>query len=260
MFKEIKEIYSYRGMLYNLVKKDLRTRYKGSALGFLWTFLNPLLMLVVYTLVFSTIMRVNVENYPMFLFVALMPWIFFANSVQISSQTILGNSSLVKKIYFPREILPLALVIGGLVNYLLTFIVIILALNFFGFNIQWLKVLLNIPLILIIQSVLVYGFCLLFSSLNVYFRDLEHILGIVIMAWVYITPVLYPVELIPENYTFVYKLNPMSSIIIAYRDVLYYGKNPNYKDLFIILIVSLIIYQIGKAVFNKLKKGFAEEI
>lgn len=260
MFGLYKELFSFRGMIYNLVKRDLRTRYKGSILGFLWTFVNPLLMLVVYTIVFSTFMRVNVENYAMFLFVALMPWLFFANTVLTSSGVIVNNGNLVKKVYFPREVLPLALTLGGLVNFLLTFIIILLALVVFGIKLNGITILINIPLIICVEFIITYGFSLIVSSVNVYFRDLEHILGIVMMAWVYLTPVLYPLDMIPEKYLFIYQLNPLSPIILAYRDVLFYGISPNYHELFKVFLLGCGIYILGRVIFAHLKKEFAEEI
>ena len=127
--KQLRELYEYREMIFSLVKKDLRGRYKGSVLGFLWTFINPLLQLVVFTLVFSVIMKAGYEQYYMFLFVALVPWMFFASSVQDGSTSILREKDMVKKIYFPREVLPIATVTSGFVNMLLTFIVIFAALR-----------------------------------------------------------------------------------------------------------------------------------
>jgi lipopolysaccharide transport system permease protein len=134
----LKEIYKYREMLKNLVRKELRTRYKGSVLGFLWTFINPLLQLLVYTVIFSTVMRINIDRFYIFMFVALLPWIFFSTSVQSSSSTIISNKDLIKKIYFPRVVLPVSVVISGLMNMIFSFAIFIdIAPSNFIFSLQW---------------------------------------------------------------------------------------------------------------------------
>lgn len=135
MWHQIREVYFYREMLKNLVSKELRARYKGSVLGFLWTFFNPLLMLIVYSVVFSFIMRIETENYAMFLFVALLPWNFLSSSIMQGAASLVQNGSLIKKIYFPREILPLSIVIANLINYLLSLFILIPALIFFKIKI-----------------------------------------------------------------------------------------------------------------------------
>lgn len=258
MIKDLKELYRYREMLKNLVKKDLRTRYKGSVLGFLWTFVNPLLQLIVYTVIFSTIMRINIEKFYMFLFVGLVPWIFFATSVQVSAGTIIANKDLVKKIYFPREILPLSVVTSGLMNLLFSFAIVFIALIVSRINIT-----LNIvylPVIILVEYVFTLGLSLIVSSLNVYFRDLEHILGILMMAWFYFTPIIFPVEMIPKEYLKYFFLNPMTPIIISFKDVLYYGKSPDFIMLGISFIIGLLVLIFGFNLFKVLQKNFAEEI
>ena len=175
MIKQVKEIYQYREMLKNMVKKDLRTRYKGSVLGFLWTFVNPLLQLVVYTVIFSNIMRMNIDKFHMFLFVALLPWIFFSTSLQVSTTSVIANKELVKKIYFPRTILPLSVVVANLMNFIFSFAILFPALIISGIGIS--SAVIWIPLVLLVEFELALAFSILFAGLNVYFRDLEHLLG-----------------------------------------------------------------------------------
>jgi len=258
MIKQIKDIYQYREMLKNMVRKDLRTRYKGSVLGFLWTFVNPLLQLVVYTVIFSNIMRMNIDKFYMFLFVALLPWIFFSTSLQVSTTSIIANKELVKKIYFPRIILPLSVVSANLMNFIFAFAILIPALIISGIGIS--KAIVWLPLVLLVEFELALGFSVLFAGLNVYFRDLEHLLGIVLMAWFYFTPVVYPVEMIPENLAPVFKVNPMLHIISAYRDVLYHGKAPDLYALGIVFAAGFILLAISTVIFNRLQRNFAEEI
>lgn len=258
MINFLKEIYSYREMLKTMVEKDLRTRYKGSFLGFLWTFINPLMMLVIYSLVFPYVMRVQEKNYAMFVFVALLPWIFFSTSLQISASTIIANGNLVKKIYFPRQILPISVAIGALMNYLYGLIIVFFALFIVGIKLTWLVI--YLPLIIILQFLLVVGFGLIFSTVNVYFRDLEHILGILLNAWFYLTPILYPTSLFPKHLISILYMNPMTPIILATRDIMYHAKMPDLNQLLYVLVFALAQVFFGIILFKKYEKGFAEEI
>lgn len=257
--KIIKEIYAYRQMIAGMVRKDLRGRYKGSILGFFWTFLNPLLQLVVYTMVFSVIMKNGIDKYYMYLFVGLIPWLFFSNSVTSGSSCILQSKDLVKKIYFPREVLPIATVTSGFVNMLYCFIVIFAALLFSGIGIR-IQVIIYLPIIMVVEYLLSLGFSMIFSALTVYFRDLEYVLGIIMMAWMYMTPVLYPLDAVPGNFVKIMSLNPMTSIIVAYRDILYFKQAPQLDTLLQAIIIGVVSLVIGCIVFRKLQKGFVEEL
>ncbi len=255
----LKELYAYREMIFSLVKRDLKGRYKGSALGFFGTFLNPLLQLAVYTMVFSTIMRSGIEDYYLFLFVALIPWIFFSTSLTGGASCIMAQQDMVKKIYFPREVLPVAYVTSQFVNMLLSFIVIFIVLFFSGHFLQPAAVL-CLPLIMIIEYILALGFTMVMSAVTVYIRDLEYILGIFTMAWQFLTPVMYPIEQVPEQIRIVFSFNPMTYIITAYRDILYYGKMPRLETLLSAVIIGGIMLVTGWTVFFRLQKRFVEEI
>lgn len=255
----IKELYAYREMIISLVKKDLRGRYKGSVLGFLWTFINPLLQLVIYTIVFSVIMRAGIEKFYMFLFVALVPWIFFSASITGGSLSILAQQDMVKKIYFPRQVLPIAYVTSSFVNMLFCFIIIFAALMVSGIGINF-TALLFLPLIMAVEYVLAMGIAMLSSALTVYFRDLEHILGIVTMAWQYLTPIMYPMDIVPEEFIPIFYANPMTPIIVAYRDILYYKKIPEIGTLLHASILGIVILLLGNIVFTRLQRDFVEEL
>lgn len=255
----LKELYDYREMIKSLVKKELRARYKGSFLGFLWTFVNPLLQLLVYSIVFSVILRMGIENYSMFLFVALVPWIFFSSSITSGSTVILQQQDLVKKIYFPREVLPIAYVTSCFINMLFSFVIIFSVLLIQDHGL-YAPTLLVLPVVMAVEYILTLGFTFLTCALTVYFRDLEHILSIVAMAWMYLTPVLYAKEMIPEQYRYLEQPNPMTSIITAYRDILFYKKIPHLHTLTAALLIGIISLVLGMAVFSRLKKGFAEEL
>lgn len=255
----IKELYHYREMIASLIKKELRGRYKGSVLGFFWTFLNPLLQLAVYTVVFTKFFPSNIDKYYIFLFVGLIPWLFFNTSLAGGAASVVSQESLVKKIYFPRLVLPISFVTSAFVNMLLTFIVIFAVLIFSGYGIN-IKILWALPIVMIVEYLLALGIAMLSSALTVYFRDLEYILGIVSMAWMYITPVLYDISVVPEEYKALVYLNPMTGVILCYKDILYYKQLPQLETMGIAFIMGVGFLVIGFVCFNVLQKRFVEEL
>ena len=244
-------------MISSLVKRDLRGRYKGSVLGFFWTFLNPLLQLIVYTFVFSVIMRAGIKDYYLFLFVALVPWTFFSTSVGGGAGCITSQQNLVNKIYFPREVLPVSYVLSQLINMLLSFIVVTAVLIISGKGIN-LAVWWYLPIIILQETLLAFGLTLLFSGITVYFRDMQFLLNIVLMAWQFLSPVMYSVDMVPENFRGIFNLNPMTPIIVAYRDVLYYKQAPELRTFILGTIMGIAMLIIGWLSFGRLKKHFAE--
>ena len=257
--KLLREIYEYREMVFSLIKRDLKGRYKGSALGFLWTFLNPLFQLIVYTSVFSTIMKAGYDQYYLFLFVALIPWIFFSTSVVGGASCIWAQKDMVNKIYFPREVLPIAHVTCQLVNMLLSFIVIFSVLILSGHGVNPVA-LLYLPIIIVIEYILALGITLIVSSITVFLRDVEYILGIVVMAWQFLSPVMYGVDMVPEELQSIFLINPMTSILIAYRDIFYYKQTPQMSTLLLATILGIVLLVIGIVVFERLKRHFSEEM
>lgn len=255
--KTILELFNYREMIFSLVRRDLKGRYKGSILGFFWTFLNPLLQLAVYTLVFSVIMKSNIEDFYLFLFVALVPWIFFSTSVTGGSSCIWLQQDMVKKIYFPREVLPVSFVTSQFVNMLLSLIVVLVVLVISGKGIN-IKSLFCLPIIMLVEYMLSLGIALIVSASTVYLRDLEYLLGIITMAWQFLTPVMYSLDMVPEELIPVFLLNPMTSVIIAYRDILYYKRLPQLETLIHATILGGILLIVGFWVFRRLQRRFAE--
>ena len=257
--KLIKELWHYREMIISLVKRDLKGRYKGSAMGFLWTMINPLLQLAVYTFVFSVIMPSGVERFYLFLFVALVPWLFFSTCLSTGTTVIFAQQEMVKKIYFPRQILPISFTISQFVNMLLSFVVIFIVLIFSGIKFNF-KALACLPIIMLIQFILCLGITFVVSALTVYLRDLEYILSIISMAWMYLTTILYPIENVPEAYIGICYINPMTSIIVAYRDILYSSKVPEMGTLVIAVFMGILLLAIGLVSFEHLQRHFAEEL
>lgn len=254
-----KELYAYREMILSLVRRDLQGRYKGSMLGFLWTFLNPLLQLCVYTIVFSMILRNDIEDYYLHLFVALVPWLFFSVSISGGCSCIRSQQDMVKKIYFPREVLPISFVTSQFVNMLLSFVVVLVVVAFSGRGINFIAIM-YLPVIMIVEYMLALGSALIVSSATVYIRDLEYLLGIVTMAWQFLTPIMYSIDIVPERLMSLFMLNPMTPVIIAYRDILYFGKVPELGTLLHATGVGVGLLIIGFIVFGKLKRRFAEEL
>lgn len=259
MLERLKELYAYREMVISLVKRDLKGRYKGSVLGFLWTFLNPLLQLAVYTLVFSTIMRAGIEDYYLFLFVALIPWIFFSTSLAGGAGCILAQQDMVKKIYFPREVLPVSYVTSQFVNMLLSFLAIFAVLVFAGYPLRF-KAVLSLPLVMAVEYVLALGFTMVMCAATVYIRDLEYILGILTMAWQFLTPVMYSIDQVPQEVRWIFSVNPMTYVITAYRDILYYGKMPRLETLLSAASIGVVMLLAGWYVFCHLQRRFVEEL
>ena len=173
--------------------------------------------------------------------------------------SILNQNDMVKKIYFPRQVLPIAYVTSSFINMLFCFVIIFLALIFSGIGINF-KALLYLPIVMLIEYILALGIALLTAALTVYFRDLEHILGIVTMAWLYLTPIMYPVEMVPEQFLGIFNANPMTPVIVAYRDILYYSREPHLNTLLHAAVLGLLVLLIGNFVFSKLQRGFVEEL
>ncbi|MCL4378569.1 MAG: ABC transporter permease [Actinobacteria bacterium] len=264
MISNFKKLFHYRELLFSLTKKELKVKYRGSVLGFFWSLLNPVLMMLVYSFVFSIIMRQGVKDYAIFLVSALLPFNFLSNSINYGAGSIINNSNLVKKIYFPKEIIPLSIVFSNLINFLLELVVLFIILIIFRY--PFYRFIYFLPLIIFIQIFLVAGFALLVSSLNVFFRDLQHLISIIMMVWFFGTPIIYQLSLVPERFKFIMQINPMAVFATFYRDIFYFVKYPEnlyMPPISIILIclgVTFFFFFIGYFIFKKLEPRFAEEI
>ena len=253
-----KNLYQYRELLKTNVQKEIRGKYKGSFLGVLWSFLNPLLMVLVYAIVFPYIMRIQVPNYLIFLIVAIIPWNFFTTCITTGCNCVWLNGGIIKKVYFPREILPVSVIVAGLINFLISCVIILLFLLFggIGFSLQ----LLWLPVIAIIQSLFSLGLLFILSAINVYVRDVEYVVSFVLNLLFYATPILYTAEMFPTKIRWVLNINPLTHLVNAYRSIFYYQTMPNLSSLFYLIILSIGVVLIGYIVFRKLEKGFAEEL
>lgn len=253
-----KELYEYRQLLKSNISKEVRGKYKGSFLGVLWSFVNPLLMTLVYAIVFPFLLKSSQPHYTTFIVIAIIPWTWFTYTIMSGTNTFLVNAGIIKKVYFPREILPISIVTSGLINYLISCIIIGIFLLFSGIGFS--VYILYLPLIVLIQYMLQLGIIFITSSIDVYIRDAEYIINFIVQMVFYATPVLYSIDMFPEKFRWILRLNPLATIIESYRNIFYYKTNPDFKMLGITFIVSFIILVVGYAIFEKLKKGFAEEL
>lgn len=260
MIDNLKTFWRYRELLYNLTSREIKARYKQSILGYFWVILNPFLQMIVMTFVFSVIARIPSLGvpYPIFLYVALLPWNFFSTSLLSSVNSLVGNSSLITKIYFPREILVYATVAAKIVD--LTLASTILVLFMIYFNIPVKISILWVPIIFLVQLIFTLGLSLILSAFNLFYRDVQYLLNLVMLLWMYLTPVIYPVEMIPDQYRFILSLNPMAVFINAYRQVILGGSQPNLNSLGIGVIFAVCIFLLGFSLFKKLEGVFSDVV
>ncbi len=256
--KFFKGLYEYRELLKTSISKDVRGKYKNSILGIIWSFLNPLLQIAVYAVVFPLIMRSDLPNYTVFLCCGLIPWNFFSSAISRTSFTMVENGNIIKKVFFPREILPISVVTSEAINFIISTVIILAFVLGFGMGIT--EFIIFYPLVLLVQYLLLIGISFIVSSVTVYFRDLQHFIGIALQLLFYATPIVYASNTIPENFQWILKFNPMTYVINGYRDIFYYQQMPDFASLAIVLIVSVALCVIGYMIFNKLQKRFAEEI
>lgn len=257
--KLFKELYQYRELLKTNVKKEIRGKYKASFLGILWSFINPLLMVLVYAIVFPYIMRVQTENYLIFLICGVIPWNWFVNVVSQGTTCITNNANLIKKVYFPREVLPISTVSAGLINFLISCIIIVIFVLLGGCGLSWHIIFL--PLIALVQYIISLAIVFVLSAFNVYVRDVEYMVTFLINMLFYATPILYSSSMFSDGwFIWIFRLNPFAHLINAYRDIFYVHQIPNLLNLFILLIVGIILLIIGYKIFKKLERRFAEEV
>jgi len=269
MRHRISELLSYRDLIHNLVVRDLKVRYKHSVLGILWSFMNPLLMMLVFTVVFTVMMPNNgIRNFPFFILCALLPWNFFSGAVMGGIPSIVGNGHLIKKVYFPREALPLSVVLSNLVNFLLALLIV--PIFMFIYHTPPTVWLLWMPVVILIQVIFTLGLVLFLSTLDVYYRDTAMIMEVMMLAWFFVTPIFYPLSILPHYKVVLgltldirrltYIVNPMASIIASYRVILYQGAPPALDFITRTTVTSLVVLFLGYALFSHYSPRFGEEV
>jgi lipopolysaccharide transport system permease protein len=257
MIRNLQELWQYRALLWNLTQRELKARYRGSALGFLWTFVNPLLLMGVYGLVFGIIQKNSIPHYTYFIFVGLLPWLWFGSSVGAGASTISDRRDLLTKVRFPAQVLPTTVVATNLVNYLLS---LPLMVGLGGLVGIWPDLhALAFPLVLAVQLIFTLAVTFIVSALNVRFRDLQHIVANVMTLWFFVTPVLYIPNAVPEVARRLYLIaNPMAVLITSYQGIFYEHRWPHWRALSIIAVGSLLLLAIAAGVFENRREEFAE--
>lgn len=259
MLRNLRELYLYRGLLLSLTQRELKARYRGSVLGFLWTFLNPTMQMVVYSLLFSVWMRQNIPHYPYFVFIGLLPWIWFTTSVGAGASAISDRRDLLTKVRFPAQVLPATVVATNLANYLLSLPLLLILGLLFGHSPTWHVVL--FPVVLFVQLWVTLALAYLFSAINVTFRDLQQILNNLLMMWFFVTPIFYRAESIPEHLRDVVLLaNPMAVMVTSYQAIFYDGRVPALGPLAMWMGIAVVLLWLASGIFERRREEFAEII
>jgi len=256
--QHIKELYKYRNLIWVLAWGEFKQRYKNSVLGFFWSLLEPLLFLTVLYVVFTNIMKVQVEYYPLFLLLGIIIWNFFGRSTTMGLNCIVGKSNILQKVYFPRDIFVISACITALLTSLFESIVFVLFMIVFRIPLS--LNILYLPIFLLIGFILVLGTSLTLAALYVFYRDVQFVWLVILQIGFFITPVMYPLSLFEPNILRILVLNPMAQLIQMSRDVVIYAKPPPMPALGYTIVISLIIFIIGYAIFTKLESRFAEEL
>lgn len=249
-----RDTYKYRQLIWALSLKELKLRYKRSILGFMWALLNPALMMVVLTLVFSTIMRFAIPHYAIFLLSVLLPWTFFAQSLGYATDSIVGNADLIKKVAVPKLVFPVAAIVSNIINLLLSLIPLAILVPLMGHPFYWTWIYLPIPMLALILFTL--GITFFLAAANVYYRDVTHVVQIVLSAWFYFTPIIYSLDFIPAKYQWLFKLNPIIYVINGFRLAVYYGLFPKWQSIAASFVCAFVALFIGFAVFRKYQDDF----
>ncbi|MCP4157934.1 MAG: ABC transporter permease [bacterium] len=275
MIKRLIELFKYRQLILTLVSREIKARYRGTVFGFLWSFLNPLMLLTVYSIVFGLLLPQSsgrVEdvslkgiNYTIFLATGLLPWIWFNSSILESANVLFIHGNLIKKIRFPIEVLPIMVVLTNMVNFVLGLPILVVMIVFFakmGIVLTWWV--LFLPVALLVQMVFTLGLCFLISALTVHFRDLKDILANLLTLWFFGTPIIYAFgnEMVQNSKAFklALTLNPMTHIIEAYHYIFVFGSCPHWKRLSVTFIVGVVFFYLGYLIFDKLRDTFVEEV
>jgi len=254
----ISNLWDYRHLTLKLAISEFKLRYKNSILGFFWSLLEPLLMLLVLYVVFTNFMRVNVEHYQLFLLMGIISWNMLSRGTTMSLNSIIGKPGLVQKVYFPREVLVISSCLTALLMTLLEFIVF--GLFMLIFNVMPTITIMYFPPVLFVEFLFILGLSLGLAALNVYYRDMQYIWAVVMQAGFFAAPIIYPVSSIPEKYVWIIMLNPMTRIIDMLRGSVIYSTPPVFGDGIFILAAALIVLAAGYLIFLRLEPGFAEEM
>ncbi len=265
MLENLRSLIRYRGLIQTLVTRELKARYRGSVLGFFWSFINPLLLLLVYTFVFTVVLPgfrddPTTQPYALFMFCGLLPWFWFSSSLLEASSALVVHGNLIKKVLFPAEILPIVAVVANMFHFLFALPILALFLLFYARPVQIVE-LVWFPVIMLIQLILSLGLGFMLSALTVHFRDLRDILNNLLTLWFFSTPIIYPMTKIPSWGKFFMDFNPFAHLAISYQEILFYdGPFGHWKWLLAVGVFSVVVFLLGYALFDRLRDSFAEEV
>src|SRR5436190_3616907 len=264
MFDNLRRLVRYRGLIEALVARELKARYRGSALGFLWSFINPLLLLLIYTFVFAVVLPAthsnDIEPFALFMFCGILPWTWFSSSLAEAAGSLISGGNLIKKVLFPAEILPLVSVLANMVHFSLGLPILV---GFLVYYQRWPDVwdLVWFPVTLLVQLIFTTGLALILSALTVHFRDIRDILSNVLTLWFFATPIIYWIKEAPGLGKRVLDLNPMTHLIVSYQEILFFsGPIGHWKWLLLVGGLSMLLFLAGYWLFDRLRDSFAEAV
>jgi lipopolysaccharide transport system permease protein len=252
------ELWEYRELVYFLIWRDVKARYKQTALGVAWTILPPLLTMVIFTLIFGNLAKIPSDGlpYPIFTYTALLPWTYFAQAISRSGVSLVGSAGLIKKVYFPRLIVPISAAVGPLVDFAVAFVVLLGLMAWFGITPGW--GVLALPLFLLLALVTALAVSLFLSALNVRYRDIGYLVPFIVQVWMYASPVVYPTSLVPERWQLLYSLNPMVGVIEGFRWALLDKANVNFGVMAVSAVIVLALLVGGIFYFKRLEQTFTD--
>ena len=255
---DFRELWHYRELLYFLIWRDVKVRYKQTVLGAAWAVLQPLSLMLVFSLFFGKLAKIPSDGipYPLFTFCALLPWQLFANSLTESSNSLVGNQHLITKIYFPRLVIPISAVLAGLVDFAIAFIILLGLMFYYGVTPGWAVI--TLPGFVLLTIISALGVGLWLSALNVKYRDVRYTIGFMVQFWLFATPVAYSSNLIPEKWRIVYGLNPMAGVVEGFRWALLGNARPSGQMLWVSIAVVAVVFVGGLYYFRRMEQEFAD--
>ena len=263
MFANLAHLFRYRGLIQSLVARELKARYRGSVLGFFWSFVNPVLLLLVYSFVFSTIMpntTTGIQPYALFMFCGILPWTWFSASLSEATNSLIAGGNLIKKVLFPAEVLPIVSVLTNMVNFFLGLLILVPSLIYFhrlhlSFDLLW------FPVAVLVQLVFTLGLALVLSALTVHFRDIRDLLANILTLWFFATPIIYSwTQDNVKAYKSLFDLNPFTHLAISYQEILFFGSVGHWKWLLALGVVSVLLFLAGYWLFDRLRDSFSEAV
>ena len=264
MLHNLRQLLRYRGLVQSLVARELKARYRGSVLGFFWSFINPLLLLLIYSFVFSVVLPgshpSDLEPYALFMFCGILPWTWFSSSLSESANVLISGGNLIKKVLFPAEILPIVTVLANMIHFFLGLPILAVFLIYYQAPLQISEVI-WFPIVVLVQLVLTMGLALIISALTVHFRDIKDILSNLLTLWFFATPIIYAMNQAPASGRRLLNVNPFTHLAISYQEILFYrGPFGHWKWLVATGLGSVVLFFVGYFLFDRLRDSFAEEV